>query len=270
MTDRPGLGLIRVLGLDLAPLTLAETLEHIDELIARGEPSYIITANLNYAMICDEDRRLTAINDAAALILADGMPLVWAARAAGTPLPCRTTGADLVPALCSRAAEHGYRVFLLGGLPEAAAAAAAALQARLPDLEVVGVESPIIDDLTREETTALVARIRSARPDILLVALGQPKGELWIAEHYRQLEVPVSMQIGAALDFAAGRVRRAPRWMQRTGLEWLYRLAMEPRRLWRRYVSNGLFLLKCAAIGRSRQKRLHGLLAARTRRRKIA
>lgn len=265
-----GLGLVRVLGLDLAPLTLAETLDRIDTLIARGEPSYIITANLNYAMLCHQEPRLATINDGAALILADGMPLVWAARMVGTPLPGRTTGADLVPALCNRAAERGYRVFLLGGHPEAAAAAAAALETRLPDLELVGMASPIIDGMTPDESAALVDRIRSARPDILLVALGQPKGEVWIAEHFRQLAVPVSMQIGAALDFAAGRVRRAPGWMQRAGLEWLYRLYMEPRRLWRRYTSNGLFLLKCLAASRSQRKRSRGPQHTRTRGRNTA
>jgi N-acetylglucosaminyldiphosphoundecaprenol N-acetyl-beta-D-mannosaminyltransferase len=253
--EDPVLGLVRVFGLDLAPLTLEETLDQIETFVEAGEPNYVITANLNYAMLSCEDRRLAAINDEAALILADGMPLVWAAALNRTPLPGRTTGADLVPALCARAAERGYRVFLLGGLPEASNAAVGTLRQQLPGLKIVGTECPMIDRLSREETAQLVERIRSARPDILLAALGQPKGELWIAEHYRQLGVAACIQIGASLDFVAGRVRRAPVWIQRAGFEWLYRIYAEPRRLWRRYARNGLFLMRFAA---RRRRNLRG------------
>jgi N-acetylglucosaminyldiphosphoundecaprenol N-acetyl-beta-D-mannosaminyltransferase len=242
--DESGPGAIHVFGLKLTPVTLDDTLEQIDGLIAAGRPSYIITANLNYAMLSYGNERLTKINDNAALMLADGMPLVWAARIAGTPLPGRTTGADLVPALCRRAEQHGYRVFLLGGLPEAASAAKHALHQQLPQLNIVGIECPMLADLSNDETSRLIERVRDAKPDIILGAFGQPKGEIWIAEHHQALAAAVCLQIGAGMDFVAGRVQRAPRWMQRSGLEWLYRIYAEPRRLWKRYALNGLFLLR--------------------------
>jgi N-acetylglucosaminyldiphosphoundecaprenol N-acetyl-beta-D-mannosaminyltransferase len=238
---------VRVFNLDLAPLSLVQMLEQVDRMVEIGEPSFVITANLNYAMLTGRDPRLERVNRDAAFILADGMPLVWAARLAGTPLPGRTTGSDLVPALCSRAAERGYRVFLLGSTPETAQAAASVLRKQLPRLNIVGSEQPAIDRLDREETQALVERVRATRPDILLAALGQPKGEIWLADHCQDLGAPLAIQIGGSLEFVAGHVPRAPRWMQRTGLEWFYRLYQEPRRLWRRYADNALFLLVYAS-----------------------
>jgi N-acetylglucosaminyldiphosphoundecaprenol N-acetyl-beta-D-mannosaminyltransferase len=233
-----------VWGLPLAPLTFEQTLDRVEELIRAGTPSYFITANLHYAMLTDEDPRLEAVNRGAALVLADGMPLVWASRWRAARLPERVAGSDLVPALCARAAQRGYRVFLLGGAPEVGAEAARNLGARFPGLQIVGVESPPFRPLSPQEQTQLVARIRAARPDLLFVAFGQPRGELWLAEHCQALGVPVSVQIGATLDFLAGRVPRAPRWLQRLGLEWAYRLYQEPARLARRYGSNLLFALK--------------------------
>jgi N-acetylglucosaminyldiphosphoundecaprenol N-acetyl-beta-D-mannosaminyltransferase len=241
---------VRVFDLMISALTMDDALDRVDELCSAGEPSYVITANLNYAMVSSRDERLAAINKRAAFILADGMPLVWAARLAGTPLPGRTTGADLVPRICQRAAERGYRVFLLGGTFESTSAAARELARRNPELQIAGIDCPHLDTLTREQTRQLVARIRDARADILLAAFGQPKGELWIAEHYERFGPTVCLQIGASLDFIAGRVRRAPRWMQSTGLEWIYRVYAEPRRLWKRYAANCMYLLRstCGAL----------------------
>jgi N-acetylglucosaminyldiphosphoundecaprenol N-acetyl-beta-D-mannosaminyltransferase len=253
---QPAVEAVSVFGLDIAPLTLDETLERLQSLVEAATPSYVVTANLNYAMLSSRDPRLAAINDEAAFILADGMPLVWAARLARTPLPERTTGADLVPRLAVLAAERGYRMFLVGGVPQATQAAATILRQRCAELnhelDIVGIECPMVDALSREETQALVSRIQAAKPDIVLVALGQPKGELWMARHYRSFGTAVSLQIGAGLDFVAGRVRRAPRWMQRGGLEWLYRLYEEPKRLWRRYSENALFLTRVAAQSAAR------------------
>lgn len=225
----------------LAPFTFADTLRAVDRLIEAGAPSYFITANLHYAMLTSRDPRLAAVNRQAAFLIADGMPLVWAARWQGTHLPERVAGADLVPALCTRAAEKGYRVFLLGGEPGVGDEAGRRLCARSPGLQVVGVEAPPFREPTAEEEDRLVGRIRAARPDLLFVAFGQPKGELWLARHFRALGVPAAVQIGASLDFLAGRVRRAPRWMQRSGLEWCHRLARDPRRLLARYAGNFRF-----------------------------
>ncbi|HYT92612.1 MAG TPA: WecB/TagA/CpsF family glycosyltransferase [Gemmataceae bacterium] len=236
-----------VWGLPLAPLTFQQTLDRIEDLIRAGKPNYFITANLHYAMLTDQDPRLDAVNRKAALVLADGMPLVWASRWRPARLPERVTGSDLVPALCELAARRGYRVYLLGGSEEVSAEAARKLCERFPGLQIAGVYSPPFRPLSAEEQAALIARIGDARPDLLFVAFGQPKGEFWLAQHCEALGVPACAQIGATLDFLAGRVPRAPRWLQRVGLEWVYRLYQEPGRLARRYGSNLLFAFKMLA-----------------------
>jgi N-acetylglucosaminyldiphosphoundecaprenol N-acetyl-beta-D-mannosaminyltransferase len=228
----------------LAPLTFGQALDKVDALVEDGTPSYFITANLHYAMLTASDRRLVLLNAGAAFVLTDGMPLVWASRWRTRQLPERVAGSDLVPALCARAAERGHRVFLLGGAPGVAAEAARQLVERYPGLKIVGVAAPDLAAMTCAERCELFDQIRSARPDLLFAAFGQPKGELWLAENAKALRVPVTVQIGASLDFVVGRVPRSPQWMQRVGLEWAYRLWREPRRLVRRYVSNGFFALR--------------------------
>jgi N-acetylglucosaminyldiphosphoundecaprenol N-acetyl-beta-D-mannosaminyltransferase len=233
-----------VWGLPLAAIRFGQAIDAVDRLIARGRPSFFVTANLHYAMLCHRDPQLADLNGRAAFLLADGMPMVWYSRLMKDPLPERVAGADLLLALCRRAAQRGYRVFLLGAAPEVARAAAANLTARYPGLQIVGVQSPPCRPLSEEEQRDLVAQIRQSQADLLFVALGQPKGEKWLDEHCQSLGVPACVQIGASLDFVAGRVRRAPRWMQRIGLEWAYRLLGEPGRLAPRYFRNGLFLVE--------------------------
>jgi N-acetylglucosaminyldiphosphoundecaprenol N-acetyl-beta-D-mannosaminyltransferase len=235
---------VEVLGLRLARMGFAETVDRVEWLIRRGKPAFFITANLHYARLCERDARLGAVNRKAAFLTADGMPLVWASRVLGRPLPERVTGADLVWALCHRAAQKGWRVFLLGGGPGVAQQAAVVLQARYPGLRIVGVEAPVLEELSPAEHARLLERIRKAKPELLFVAFGQPKGELWLAEHLEALGVPAAVQIGAALDFVAGRRRRAPGWIRRIGLEWFWRFLGEPARLGRRYLADGLFLLR--------------------------
>jgi N-acetylglucosaminyldiphosphoundecaprenol N-acetyl-beta-D-mannosaminyltransferase len=247
---------IVVWGLPLVPDTFAQSLDRIDRLIAAGRPSFFITANLNYAMLCDADERLQRLNDRAAFILADGMPLVWWSRFGERPLPERVAGSDLIYGMCERAAAKGHRVYLLGAAPGVADEAAANLEKRYPGLQIAGVECPPFRRLSVAEERAQIERIRAARPDILFVAFGQPKGELWIADNLEGLGVPVCVQVGASLDFVAGRVKRSPKWMQKTGLEWIYRLAQEPRRLAGRYVSNVRFLVKAVFAAKFRRERL--------------
>jgi N-acetylglucosaminyldiphosphoundecaprenol N-acetyl-beta-D-mannosaminyltransferase len=235
---------VDVWGLPLARFGCAQTLEAIDRLIARREPAFFITANLHYAMLTGEDPRLRAVNQQAAFLLADGMPMVWYSRLTDKPLPERVAGADLIYSLAARAAQRGHRVFLLGGAPGIAEQAAHVLCRLHPALVIAGIEAPTLDALSAEEHAELIGRIRQAKPDLLLVALGQPKGELWLAENYQQLGVPACVQLGATFDFVAGRVRRAPRRLQQIGLEWLYRLASDPRRLAPRYLKNAVFLAR--------------------------
>ncbi|WP_206108147.1 WecB/TagA/CpsF family glycosyltransferase [Paludisphaera soli] len=231
-----------VWGVPFAPVTLDESVAAIDALIERGEPSYFITANLHYVMLTHEHPDLAAINRGAAFIVADGAPIVRATRKRPAALPERVAGADLIFHLCELAARKGRRLFFLGAPPGVAEEAAASLTARYPGLQVSGTACPPFRKLSDEEHEALLAQIREARPDILLVAFGQPKGERWIAENHRRIGVPVSVQVGASLEFAAGRFARAPRWMQRTGLEWVFRMLQEPRRLTSRYARNAAFL----------------------------
>lgn len=232
---------VEVWGLSLAPVTLAETLDLIAGWVADRTPRYMVTANVHYAMLAEADPRLKAVNRGASLVVADGMPLVWAARG---KLPERVAGSDLVPAVGKLAAERGWRVYFYGAAPGIADEAARRLTERYPGLQVAGVESPPFRDLTPAEIAELASRLRSANPDILVLAFAMPRGELWMAEHFRTLGVPVTIQAGATLDFIVGRQRRAPRWVQRVGLEWAYRLACDPRRLGGRYARNLWFVVR--------------------------
>jgi N-acetylglucosaminyldiphosphoundecaprenol N-acetyl-beta-D-mannosaminyltransferase len=223
---------------------MADALSRIDELIGERRPCYLITANLHYAMLTHADPRLRKVNDGAAFILADGQPLVWASRLQRNPLPERVAGADLLWRLAENAAERGHRLFLLGGDAGVADETARRLCARFPRLQIVGTACPAIGGQSSAEQAALLELIRSTETDILLVALGQPKGELWIAENYEKLLIPVCVQVGASFDFAIGKIRRAPYWLQRLGLEWAFRLYQEPRRLFGRYARNFVFLVR--------------------------
>jgi N-acetylglucosaminyldiphosphoundecaprenol N-acetyl-beta-D-mannosaminyltransferase len=244
-----------VWGLPLTPDTFEQALDRIDRFVASGRPSFFITANLNYAMLTDADDRLKRLNEQAAFLLADGMPLVWWSRLGPRSLPERVAGSDLIYGMCERAAAKGHRVYLLGAAPGVAQEAADNLVKRYSGLQIAGVECPPFRQLSADEETQQIDRIRAARPDILFVAFGQPKGEFWIVERLERLGVPVSVQVGASLDFVAGRVRRSPNWMRKTGLEWFYRLAQEPRRLARRYLDNILFLLRAVFAARFRRER---------------
>lgn len=234
---------VQVWGLPLVPWTRQHAADEVVRLAEAGRPSYFITANVHYAMLTADDPRLAAINERAAFILADGAPLVWAARRLGTPLPERVAGSDLIYDIARRSADRGLGLFFLGGPEGVAEAASARLEALYPGLRVVGTACPPHRPLDEDEHRALIGRIRAAGPDVLLVAYGQPKGELWIAENLEALGVPVCVQVGATLDFVAGRVRRAPPAFQRAGLEWAYRIWTEPARLLPRYARDALFLL---------------------------
>ncbi len=236
-----------VWGVPFASLSMAETVSTIGDLIEAGRPTFFITANVNYAMLTDENPDLRAINERAAFIVADGSPLVWASRWQGSPLPERVAGSDLIFEISALAAKKRYRLFFLGGAEGVAAKAVSLLCERFPGLQVVGFESPPFRELSIDEQNALAARIRAARPDLLFTAFTQPRGERWLAANCDLLGVPVMANLGAAIDFAAGRVRRAPRWVRKCGLEWAYRLGTEPRRLVKRYARNAWFIARMAA-----------------------
>jgi N-acetylglucosaminyldiphosphoundecaprenol N-acetyl-beta-D-mannosaminyltransferase len=243
---------VPVWGVPFAPFTMARTLQQFDHLIAAGKPQYVITANLNYVMLTDKDARLQKINSEAAFILADGKPIVIASKRQKHPLPERVAGADLIPALCTHAAQKGYKLYFLGGAPGTADKAASELTAKYPGLQI-SVECPPFRDLTADEKAEQMQRLQNSGASILFVAFGQPKGEYWMAENLAATGIPVAVQIGGTFDFMSGRIARAPQWMQKIGMEWAFRWSQEPRRLAGRYTSNIFFLLKMLTTGPSKR-----------------
>jgi N-acetylglucosaminyldiphosphoundecaprenol N-acetyl-beta-D-mannosaminyltransferase len=229
---------VGLLGVAFDNVTKAEAVARMTAMIATGRPHYVVTANVDFLVQAQRDVELRRILLEADLVLCDGAPLLWASRWLGNPLPERAAGADVVPLLIRAAAENGHRLFLLGAGPKVAAEAAARLRQQHPSLVMAGHYSPPFRDLLAMDFGEIARQVRAARPDILLVSFGCPKQEKWIAMHYQLLGVPVAIGVGATLDFIAGRMARAPVWMQRTGTECLYRLAQEPRRLARRYAGD--------------------------------
>ena len=226
---------IAILGVPFDNVTTAETIAAIEVMVESREPHYLVTANVDFLVQAKEDVELRRILFDAHLVLCDGTPLVWASRLLGNPLLERVAGADLVPLLLRVAAEKGYRVFFLGATPDSCERAVRNLSKLHPDLIIADHYSPPFNKLLEMDHDEIKRRIVAAKPDLLFVSLGCPKQEKWIAMHYRSLGVPVSAGVGATIDFLAGSVKRAPVWMQRSGVEWIYRLAQEPRRLFKRY-----------------------------------
>jgi N-acetylglucosaminyldiphosphoundecaprenol N-acetyl-beta-D-mannosaminyltransferase len=238
---------VMVWGVPFVPWTMAQTVAAIGDLIRGGRPSHFVTANTHYVMLSERDPALSAINSNAAFIVADGMPIVWASRFGASPLPERVAGSDLIFELSAEAAAKGYRLFILGGGKGVAEEAGRRLTALNPELQVVGAVCPPYGQWTPADDADLIDRIRSARPDVLITALAMPKADHWLTSNLQKLEVPVVFNCGAAVDFAAGNVRRAPRLVRSMGLEWAFRLWLEPQRLVGRYWANALFVARMIA-----------------------
>jgi N-acetylglucosaminyldiphosphoundecaprenol N-acetyl-beta-D-mannosaminyltransferase len=229
---------IAILGVNLDPVTLDETVQRIDQMVQSRQPHYVVTVNADFLVQARRDAELHRILLDAHLVLCDGTPLVWASQWLGNSVPERVAGSDLVPVLIRAAAEKGYRIFFLGGQPDVTAQAIRNLMAQYPALNIVGHCSPPFKPLLEWGHAEISRKIRAAQPDLLFISLGAPKAEKWMAMHYRALGVPVMMGVGATIDFLAGRVKRAPMWMRRSGTEWIFRWVQEPRRLFRRYLSD--------------------------------
>jgi N-acetylglucosaminyldiphosphoundecaprenol N-acetyl-beta-D-mannosaminyltransferase len=239
---------VTIAGVSLDALAFDDVVEAIVAHAAHGgAPAYVVTPNAHHVVLLQRDALLRETYKRAFLVVADGVPLLWAARLLGMHLPERVNGTDLFEALCARAARQGLRVFLLGGREGAAAAAAARLTARHPSLNICGVHCPPMNfERNATENSLVLASISDARPHLLFVGLGAPKQEYWMYRNCEQLGVPVSLGIGVSFELVGGIVPRAPRWMQRSGLEWLYRLGAEPGRLWKRYLVGNTFF--CALV----------------------
>lgn len=229
---------VAILGVPFDNVTKTEAIDLIERMIESGRPHYLVTPNVDFLVQARRDVELRRILFEAHLVLCDGTPLVWASRLLGNALPERVAGADLVPLLTEIAAKKKYRLFLLGASPQSAELAVNRLRERYPELIIAGHYSPPFSHLLEMDHDEIRRRILEAKPDLLFVSFGCPKQEKWVAMHYRSLGVPVTAGVGATIDFLAGQVRRAPVWMQRSGTEWMFRLAQEPRRLFRRYFTD--------------------------------
>ena len=229
---------VNVLGVGVSAINIADALALIDRWIATGAHRYVCVTGVHGVMESQRDPALRDIHNRAGLVTPDGMPLVWLSWLHGHDRVERVYGPDLMLACCEASVTKGYRHFFYGGGTGVPELLAARLQQRFPGLTVAGTWSPPFRELSEAEEQALIDRIAAARPDIVWVGLSTPKQERWMARYVDRLPVPVMIGVGAAFDMHAGVKKQAPRWMQRSGLEWLFRLAAEPRRLGRRYLIN--------------------------------
>lgn len=207
-----------------------------------GRRGHIVTSNLDFARLAAVDPEMRRIHADAELVIPDGMPLVWFSRLFGPRLRERVAGSDLVSRFAEAARDHGLSVYAVGSAPGVAERALGILKERYPGLRVAGWESPPVAPILAMEDAPVLERVRAAHPDVLFVAFGAPKQEKWIRLHHLDWGVPVSIGIGGSLDFIAGTQTRAPRWAQRIGMEWFWRMAGQPRRLFKRYLLDFLYL----------------------------
>ena len=237
-----------VLGVGVSALTLAQATEMVVGVRGRQRVGYVCHVTVHGLSEARRDPAFRQVLNRSWLTAPDGMPLVWLAHRSGHPAVTRVYGPDLLLAVCDAGRATGLRHYFLGGAPGVADELARRLSARFPGLAVAGTESPPYRPLTADEFAALQARIAAAQVDVVWVGLGTPKQDRFMAESWQRLEAGVLIGVGAAFDFHSGRLRQAPRWMQRCGLEWLFRLGQEPRRLAVRYlVYNPLFVVRVLA-----------------------
>lgn len=224
-----------MLGVAVSAINMDQALAEVERWVSAREPGYVCVCTVHGVMDCQRYDDLRQIFNAAGMVTPDGMPLVWLGRARHEHVS-RVYGPDLMLAEFDHSRSSGHRHFLYGGSSGTGTRLSAAMRERFPGLEIVGVLEPPFAPLDELATPETAARINEARPDVVWVGVGSPKQERWMARMRPLLDAPVLIGVGAAFDFHSGTVRQAPRWMQRAGLEWLFRLATDPRRLWRRYL----------------------------------
>lgn len=234
---------VDILGVEISAINIHQAIHAIDEWLTYRTQRYVCVAAAHCIMDSLHSHELQRIYNSSGLTTPDGMSLVWLMRLRGYHNVGRVYGADLMLATCQLSLEKGYRHFLYGGEPGVADQLAGRLIELFPGIQIVGTYSPPFGELTPEEDQAIIDLINSATPDIVWVGMSSPKQDRWMATHVGLLTAPVLIGVGAAFDFLSGHKRQAPIWMQRLGIEWLFRLAMEPRRLWRRYIQYPRFAL---------------------------
>ncbi|WP_322401470.1 WecB/TagA/CpsF family glycosyltransferase [Massilia luteola] len=224
---------ITLMGCSIDNLTMEETLQTVEGFIHTGRPHQHVVVNVDKLVKASRDPELRRIINDCALVNVDGMPVVWASRLLGRPLKERVAGCDLFEALMRRAGEKGWRVFLLGAKEEVVSKVAATYRHKYPNLVLAGYRNGYWKGEADE--AEVVEQIRAARPDLLFVAISSPKKEQFLGRWQAEMQVPFAMGVGGTFDVAIGHVKRAPLWMQKSGLEWFYRFLQEPRRMFRRY-----------------------------------
>lgn len=228
-------------------LTMSETLNEIDKLIQKKICSYVVTPNVDHIVRLEKDEELQKVYKNASLILTDGKPLIWISKWYKTPIKEKISGSDLFAKVCELAANKNYTMYLLGAAEGVADTAAKNLMKKYPGLNVVGTYSPPFGfEKNEQEMIKIKTQIQEVHPDILIVGLGCPKQEKFMYYHCKELGVPISFGLGASIDFEAGNIKRAPKWMSNHGLEWLYRFSKEPKRLFKRYFVDDLKIIQVA------------------------
>lgn len=235
---------VDVLGVGVSAVSMASAVEEIGRWLVDDEHHYVCVTGVHGVMESQRDAELRRIHNSSGLTTPDGMPLVWCAHRAGRPEVTRVYGPDLMLALLGRACDEGWSSFFYGGGPGTAKQLASRMLLRFPSLQVAGTYEPPFRPLTEDEDRQVVDLINNSGAQLVWVGLSTPKQEKWMAAHVGRLAANALLGVGAAFDIHAGTLRQAPRWMQRSGMEWLFRLGMEPRRLWRRYLRNNpLFVI---------------------------
>lgn len=238
---------MRLMNTEIDNLTMDETMDAIDSLIKEDNCSYVVTPNVDHIVQLEKDEELKRVYENASLILTDGKPLIWISNWYKTPIKEKISGSDLFPRVCDLAAKKGYTMYLLGAAEGVADKAAKNLMNKYKGLNIVGTYSPPFGfEKDKLELKKIERQIQEVHPDILIVGLGCPKQEKYMYHHCKELDVPILFGLGASIDFEAGNIKRAPRWMSEHGLEWLYRITQDPKRLAKRYLVDDMKIIRIA------------------------
>ncbi len=257
---------IELFGIRFDNYDFADLMQYLDNAVQKREPTYVVTCNVDHLINLSKDTYFRRVYQEAGATVADGMPIVWVSRLFGTPLKRRVAGSDILTELGLDFERRRYRIFFLGAGEGVAEEARQQLLHKFPAMHIVGCYSPPVGfDQDERETGKIIHMLREAQPDIVFMGVGSPKQEKWIYQFHREYGAPVSIGVGATFDFLAGRVKRAPALFQRSGLEWLWRLSREPKRLWRRYLVEDAKFMKLLVVEmkNKRRRERHGAYTKR-------